>query len=146
MRMAGHEGPPDLLRGLCGGGFFRLLGGGFLDRRLARALGWLAGLDGVGFLELHHRRRETADAVLVKVDDRVVLVEEPDRTGPVLGLRDPVANRVTSHGLPPHQAVKHDNSQLPKRQLPRKIGSWELEVGRLNWIYQRGSLDRKSVV
>src|SRR5688572_33492683 len=142
MRMAGHEGPPDLLRGLCGGGFFRLFGGGFLDRRLARALGRLAGLDGVGFLELHHRRRETADAVLVEVDDGVVLVEEPDRAGPVLGLRDPVANRVTSHGLPPLQRCKHTTTPNPDFPAPRTvetaIGSGELGGG--NSIYQRGSL------
>src|SRR5687767_4058831 len=144
MRMAGHEGPPDLLRGLCGGGFFGLFGGGFLDRRLARALGRLAGLDGVGFLELHHRRREPTDAVLVEVDDRVVLVEEPDRTGPVLGLRDPVANRVTSHGLPP--LVNQTSTPIPRlrsgcpeqrrRATPNAnsqerlgVGSWKLEFG-----------------
>ena len=35
--------------------------------------------------------------MLVEVDDRVMFVDEPNGARAVLRLRDPVANRITSH-------------------------------------------------
>jgi hypothetical protein len=66
-------------------------------RLLPRALGWFVGFDSRGAFELHHRRGETSKSVLIEVDDRVMFIDEPNGAGAVLQLRDPIANRKTSH-------------------------------------------------
>ena len=69
----------------------------FRRRLLARALRRLVRFDRRGALQFHHCRGKTPKAMLVEVDDRVMFVDEPNGARAVLRLRDPVANRITSH-------------------------------------------------
>src|SRR5262245_48368687 len=69
-----------------------LLGARF---RLARRRGCVAGL------QHDDARREPARAVLVELDDRVMLVDVDNRAGAVLCLHHAIPCRISTHSRPP---------------------------------------------
>src|SRR5262249_27673327 len=67
----------------------------------------------VGSLQHDEPRREDTAAVLIEIDDRVVLVDLDERAGPVVGLHDPIALRPSFHRDP--MAPPSDAQTLPAR-------------------------------
>ena len=92
-----------------------------------------------GALELYDCSCESAKAVLIEVDDGVVFVDEPNRAMTVLRLRDPIANRITSHV----RLLRFDTST--NRPGPRARYSLSCMIDpRVDSVsYQRGSLRRE---
>lgn len=77
--------------------------------------------------------------MLIEVDDGVVFVDEPNRAMTVLRLRDPIANRITSHV---RLLLRHSTN----RPGPKRPGIYFRMIdpnGSMGVSYQRGSLRRE---